>query len=181
MNDNALMDEVKRGNMDAFDTLVSRYYSSAEQFARSFTRDAALAQDAVQESFTDIYIHRQRYEPTFSFTTYLRAIVRHKCIDLMRKRKHLPLSLSALPRGELQAAADLDTPEARCIQAAFEGRLFTLIDELPQSKRQILILYAFENKSYKEIAAQTSTSVAQVKITLFRVRKALRHMKEEWI
>lgn len=180
MDDNECMARVQQGNREAFELLVSRHYDASLRFARTLVTDAQLSQDAVQESFADLYAHRARYQPGFTFQTYLLAIVRHKSIDLLRRRKRSLLPLDTIPEEQLPHAAIADTPEGQCIRQAFTQGLASVIDALPPEKREMLLMYAIQNKSYRQIAEETHKSVAQVKITLHRIRAALRRTKEEW-
>lgn len=177
MDDNALMARVQQGSRDAFDLLVCRHYGAAIRLAMQILHDDALALDAVQDAFAALYIHRMRYAPTFSFSTYLCALVRHKSIDLLRKQSKAtllpPEALAQLPPSET-------SPEALCIAHIFSDALFGAIDALDAQKKAVLLAYALHGKSYRTIALEQNLSVAQVKIILHRVRKALRHMKEEW-
>lgn len=179
MEDNALMARVQAGDRDAFDALVQRHYADMLRLSEAIVHDAVLAQDAVQESFADLYAHRRLYRHDFAFSTYLSAVVRHKSIDQLRRQKRLPLPLEALCEAQLPAAAE-DSPEARCIAQAFARGLAGLIDGLPVAHRRMIIGYALEGKSYRDIARDEGCTVAKVKVTLHRVRKALRRIKEEW-
>lgn len=176
MDDNGLMAQVQQGDQDAFEALVLRHYEGALRQAQSILHEAALAQDAVQESFADLYAHRYLYKPTFAFTTYLSALVRHKSIDLLRRQRRFPLPKD--PDTPLPAAED--SAEARCIADAFAHGLAGFIDGLPPLHRQIIVGYAVEGKDYRTLAEETGCSLATVKVTLHRIRKKLRQIKEEW-
>ncbi len=173
--DNELMQRVQEGDREAFEALVLRYRADALRKAVTYVKDPVLAEDIVQETFADIYLHRESYRPTFSFHTFLYALVRHKSIDALRRRKHLPLPMDDLPE-----TAQTDTPESAFIRTSLYTELDRALNTLHKEQRQMLLLYALEGKPYKEIAVRMGKSVAQVKITIHRIRKQLHSIKEDW-
>jgi len=156
-----------------FEHFVETYWPVAERVARNILGDPQLAQDIAQDVFADIFVQRSRYEPRFTFHAYVAAIARYKSIDLLRRRR-----LHAVK--EPDCTEDLRTPENVIIERMFRGALYTAVEQLPQQQRNILKAYALEERSYREIAAELGLSVAQVKITLHRIRKVLRRVRDEW-
>lgn len=176
MTDEELMAKVQAGDSDAFETLVTRHYDEALRYAGGFLKDSHLCRDAVQDSFASLYHKRHQYDTRLSFSVYLRALVRHKCIDLLRRQKRTP----AEQFGVLPDCPDTETPESRLVNKLFKHSLLSLIENMPKEHRALLVAYALDGKSYKELAAQFSKTVPQIKITLHRIRKQLKSFKEEW-
>ncbi len=194
-NGDTLMARARAGDADAFETLVAVYWPVAERVARGLLGDAQLAQDVAQEVFADIYMQRERYTPRFfdddsdaenqgrdtdsgrnpdPFHTYVAAIARHKSIDALRKRGRVPAEWAEAD------ARDARTPESALIDRMFHGALYAAVEHLPEAQRRMLTAYALEGRSYREIAEELHLSVAQVKITLHRIRKGLRRVRDDW-
>ncbi len=174
-DDNALMQRVKNGDQQAFEALVLRHREGALRLAASLLRDAHLAEDVVQECFADLYIHRLAYRMDFSFATFLNALVRHKSIDMLRRRKHQPL-----PSEGLNEAADEETPESMCIRREIYTGLYLALTGLPKEQRKMLLLFAVEGMDYQQIAQALHKTIPQVKVGLHRIRKKLKRAKEDW-
>ena len=168
------MARVRAGDREAFESLVEAYWPAAHRVAYGILRDEQLAQDVAQDCFADLYMQRDRYQPRFSFQAYVAAIARHKSIDLLRRQK------GRVSAPDPQAGREADSPESVYIQRLYRHTLFSAVERLPESQRRMLKAYALEGKSYREIAAEQGITVAQVKVTLHRIRKSLRRVKEEW-
>ncbi len=174
-DDNTLMQRVKEGDQQAFETLVLRHREAALHKARSLVKDAHLAEDVVQECFADLYLHRGAYRPDFSFSTFLSALVRHKSIDMLRKRRRQPL-----PYEELPEAPGGETPESLCIRREIYTGLTHALFDLPEEQREMLLLFAIHGMDYRQIAKALHKSIPQVKVGLHRIRKKLIKAKEDW-
>ena len=175
-DDNALMQRVMQGDQEAFETLVLRHRESALVKAALLLKDPFLAEDVVQECFADLYMHKSAYRMDFSFTTFLNALIRHKSIDMLRRRKHTPL-----PTDELPADADAQTPESLCIRREIYTGLYAAMLDLSREQRDMLMLYALHGMDYKQIADKLKKTIPQVKVGLHRIRKKLKKAKEDWI
>ena len=168
MTDHELMARLRAGDQDALAELMRRYRPAAVEEARRLLGDAALAEDMAQEAFARVYLARERYRSDFAFRPWLISIVRHLCVDQIRRSKRGPVPLDPLP--------EKLTPSAESEYLAFERRM-RLWDELAALSpldAALLTGYALEGLSYRELADRHSLSVPQVKIRLHRVRNRLR-------
>ncbi len=166
-DDEQLMLRAGKGDMDAFEELVSRHQQVALSVAYRFLGERALAEDAAQEAFLRILAAAGRYRPSARFTTYLYSVIYHICVDISR-RKH-PVSLDAL--GARQGSA------ADPAQVAADGERDALvrqaIQELPSRQRMALVLKHFEHLSYEEIARALECSPTAVDALLVRAKRRL--------
>ncbi len=169
------MARVCAGEREAFETLVETYWPVAHRVAYGILRDEQLAQDVAQDCFADLYMQRERYDPRFSFRAYVAAIARHKSLDLLRRQGKQ--RLTALDE---QHSEGVGSPESAFIEELYRHMLFAVVEHLPERSQRMLKAYALEQRSYQQIAAELGISVAQVKITLHRIRKKLRRAKEDW-
>ncbi|MCL2545136.1 MAG: sigma-70 family RNA polymerase sigma factor [Clostridia bacterium] len=174
-NEAERMARVCAGDREAFEALVEAYWPVARRTAYGILRDAALSEDVAQDCFADLYLHRRRYRPRFSFQAYVAAIARHKSIDLLRRREG---RRSSVFHG--QADPDAGSPESAYIRALYRHTLLAAVERLPEGQRRMLAAYAIEGASYRQIAEELGVTVAQVKAGLHRARRALRRVKEEW-
>jgi RNA polymerase sigma-70 factor (ECF subfamily) len=146
--------------VDAFNGLVDAQADALFRFALSLTADEHDAEDAVQDAFERLWTRRHDVDPTKS-KSYLFTTVHHRCIDLLRRRK---------PRTPLDPAHAVasDVPP-HDVQAL----LHRALDGLSEVQRSVVLLRDYEGYSYQEIADITSLSLDQVRVYIFRARKAL--------
>jgi len=169
------MRSFQKGEDAAFEELVALWYDRAHRYAAALLGDAQLGEDAAQDCFAALYVNKNQYDATLSFEPYFKALIRHKCLDMLKKKKRSPLFLPL----EAETLRDASTENA-AVDKMYRDSLMGAILALPKEARQMLIAYAMEGKSYKDIASAFRLSAAQVKIRLHRIRKALKPFKEEW-
>ena len=165
---------VAEGELDALDELYERYKTMAYSIAYRITNDASLAEDVVQEAFLGAWRNAARYiEGRGSVKTWLLAIVHHRSIDAVRRRRptsELP-ELEAVPPPEFRApdiwaevAAGLDAETVR-------GALGVLSDV----QREAIELAYFGGLTQQEVAARTGAPLGTVKS---RMRLGLLAMRQ---
>ncbi len=155
MNDEAVIKQALEGDREAFTLLVEAYWPVAEHVAHGILSDAQLAQDVAQDVFADVYMKRARYQPSFSFHAFVSAMARYKSIDVLRKR-----GKPFVPVDPEMYAATTQTPEGVFVQELFRTALYSAVEKLSDSQRQLLEAYTLQNRSYQEIAAEMKMTVA---------------------
>jgi len=165
--DEELMMRAGKGDMDAFDELVSRNQRTALSVAYRFLGRQSLAEDAVQEAFLKVLAGASRYRPTARFSTYLYGVIWHICVDFYRKKRTESLD-------DVPARQD---PGPDPAQAALAGERADLVrqavQELPPRQRMALVLKHFENLSYEEIGRTLECSPTAVDALLVRAKRKL--------
>ena len=160
--DRAALNRIARGELDALDELYERYKTMAYSIALRITNDASLAEDVVQDAFLGAWRNATRYlEGRGSVKTWLLAIVHHRAIDAVRRRR---------PAADLPDRDDAPPPELRLPDvwadvvanldaAAVRDALAALSDV----QRQAIELAYFGGLTQVEIAEQTGTPLGTVK------------------
>ncbi|HVA85192.1 MAG TPA: sigma-70 family RNA polymerase sigma factor [Candidatus Saccharimonadales bacterium] len=171
--DAELLGEVVRGNEAALRGLYDRYHATAQAVAVSITSDAALAEDAVQEAFVQVWRNATRYSSSIGpVRSWLIGIVHHRAVDALRARRPttgLPAQDESHP-GEL-TAPDPWTEVARRLDRVAVGRALKV---LSAAQREVIELAYFGGLTQQEIAAHTSTPLGTVKS---RARDGLRVLR----
>src|SRR4029077_18398159 len=86
--DRAVLALVAAGQLDALQELYDRYRVMAYSIALRITSDAALAEDVLQDAFLGVWRNASRYvEGRGSVKTWVLAIVHHRAIDAVRRRR----------------------------------------------------------------------------------------------
>lgn len=176
-DDVRLMLALRAGDESAFDALFRRWSGPLLRYVDRMVRDAAAAEELVQESFLRLYRARERYEPEARFSTWLYTIATRLALNELRRPRHQSPHRStdetdedglSLVLADAGPRAD-DVAHARQVGASVEGALA----ELPKRQRAALWLAAVEGLSYAEIAASLETTEKSVKALVHRARCAL--------
>ena len=143
------------------------YYRQLCLYALHFMGNAEEAEDVVQETFVSLWNKREQIESIRSVKSYLYTAVRNNCLTRIRDAK---------PTTSLDMVTSYEElPEEDQIRRAeMEARIWKMIDELPERRREIFLMAKRDGISYKEIAEQTGLSVKTVENHVFRAMQSLR-------
>jgi RNA polymerase sigma-70 factor, ECF subfamily len=160
--DRAVLSRLADGELDALGDLYDRYKTMAFSIAYRITNDATLAEDVVQEAFLGAWRNAARYvEGRGSVKTWLLAIVHHRAIDAVRRRKPTtelpdvespPPTAFRLPDVWAEVAAGLDAETVR-----------DALGVLSDVQREAIELAYFGGLTQQEIADRTATPLGTVK------------------
>jgi RNA polymerase sigma factor (sigma-70 family) len=168
--DEDVMLQVRDGEMQMLGVLFDRYQAPLFNFYTKMTQDRTVSEDLVQEVFLRILRYRQTYRPGTAFRTWMYQIARNTRIDQVRKvRPESPLI--AEPIAPTHPSDDAERQqEAQLLQRA--------LMQLPEDKREILVLSRFQELKYEEIARLLGCETGAVKV---RVHRALQQLRETYM
>jgi RNA polymerase sigma-70 factor (ECF subfamily) len=170
--DDALLAQAAGGDPTALTTIYERYKTVSYSLALRITTDPALAEDVVQDAFLGAWRNAGRYNAARgSVRTWLLAIVHHRAIDLLRRRR----PASEMPEADLPPPS-LVLPD---IWPEVAGRLDRelirqALGSLPDPQREAIELAYYGGLTQQEIAARTGAPLGTVKS---RVRLGLLQMR----
>ena len=179
MDESALIQAARKGDLDAFNTLVLTYQHQVYNLAYRIMGEEAAASDATQEAFISAYKNLKSFRGG-SFKSWLLRIVTNACYDDLRRRKRRPAtSLDELTDGEdgeaeFDVPAPDDGPEIIAQRHELAGLIQQGITTLPDDQRIVLVLSDIQGMSYDEIASMTNSNLGTVKSRLSRARAKLR-------
>ena len=174
----AVHDDTRQRNKDqALAAMVEEYAPTLYRVAFSVLRNAADAEDAVQEAFLRVLRHRDDVEEVRDRRVWLIRIVWNIVLDRKRRVKTRPETddvselARVLPAGGLSA-------EERAAAAQHHARILAMVDSLPAKEREVLVLSAFEELTSVEIAGILGITQSSVRSRLFRARNLMADLLE---
>ena len=178
MTEEELVARAYIGDESAFTQLVEMYQTPIYNLCYRMLGEAREAEDAAQESFLRAYSQLRRYDPRRSFKTWVFSVASHYCIDQLRKRRLIWLSLEdeeALPpHPALQDGTP--GPDEMAVRHEQEAAVQAMLARLAPEDRSVVVMRYWYDLSYEEIAEATRTTVSAVKSRLHRARLALAGM-----
>jgi RNA polymerase sigma-70 factor (ECF subfamily) len=184
LSDQALIERIRAGDYQAFESLVTRYESKVYRLTVRMLRNPQDAEDALQETFLQVFRGLPGFEGRSQFSTWLFRLATNVCLMRIRHRetepsKLLPLEdyLPKLEEGDgLQMTDWADRPEDALLSKESREKMMEALDKLPPEYRAVFILRDIEGFSNAETGESLGISVAAVKSRLHRARLALRGM-----
>lgn len=167
--DETLMDRVANGDRTAFAMIVKRHALRYRALAFRYLDDVARAEDLVQEAFTKIWTHADRFDSDKArFTTWFHRIVVNRCLDEKRRRK-----VDQLP--ETYDEADYrPNAEASLAEEGGKARMREALASLSDRQRIAVTLSYFDGLSNIEAADAMDMNLKAYESLLVRSRAKLR-------
>ena len=182
-DDSALVRASRNGDMDAFETLVSRHERRIYSLARRMTGSVEDAQDVTQQTFISALRNLSRFRETAAFSTWLTTIAANAALRTVRKRRGLPTQsldeattpdeAGRIPHPEF-IADWRETPDQLLQRAETRHLLDASIAGLTPVYRAVFLLRDVEEFSVRETAKALGITEANVKVRLLRARLHLR-------
>ena len=170
--------QVQLGNRKSFGILVKRYGIKMMRYAKKFLFGYEDAEDLVQEVFIKAYSNIQSFDTSRKFSSWLYRIAHNEFINAIKKKgkEHLPLlnldTLFPHPVSGETADREINIQESRQM-------LNKCLGKLDPKYREPLVLYYFEELSYKEIADILHIPTATVGIRLKRGKQIIKSFYEQ--
>ncbi len=152
--------------------LVAQYSQPLYRVAFSVMRNAAEAEDAVQETFLRVLKNRKKLPEVRDARVWLVRITWNVVLDRKRRTKVRPETDDVADLARTLPCPDVGGERATIAGAEYR-RILALIDTLPAKEREALLLSAVEELTTAEIASVLETSESSVRSRLFRARLLL--------
>ena len=173
------------GDSSAFQDLMGRYNNDLLHFLIRFVGSTAAAEDVFQETFLQIHISAETFDPSRRFKPWLFTIAANKGRDWHRNHsKRTVLSLSQEIGGDGEGTrfidlmeADQELPDAKLLDSEQKDSIRKAVDELPSHLREILLLSYFQQMSYVQIADSLQIPLGTVKS---RLHSAVAAFSQAW-
>jgi RNA polymerase sigma-70 factor, ECF subfamily len=162
------------GDQRAFQQLVERYARTVWRTAAALLRDDALAEDAAQDAWVDVWKALRTFQPERPLRPWLLTVVANRCRMLMRRPSITTYSFDFAGDDLLTDVADTQNIEAQAIQTETDAELRAILATLPPDQCAILELHFFADLALTEIALVTDTPLGTVKSRLHRALQTLR-------
>ena len=179
--DDMLVSLYLKGDGNAFDVLLNRYKNVVFSYLYSTLKNQELAEDAFQDVFMKVvvYLNRGSYRENGKFLNWLMCIVRNMLIDQYRHTKNdAPVISNDDSEVDLFNAPSMainENREQEMIDQQTLSEVKQLINLLPDSQREVLLMRFFDELSFKEIAEKTNCSI---NTALGRMRYAIMNLKK---
>jgi len=177
--DSELISQYRNGSEAAFEVLVDKYKSRVFTTIHMIVKDQGVAEDLLQDVFVKVVqtLNSDRYNEEGKFQPWLMRIAHNLAIDHFRKMKRYPSVVMEDGSNIFNTLqfADENVEDLRIKDETY-ALVQQLIEELPESQKQMLIMRHYMDLSFQEISEQTGVSI---NTALGRMRYALINMRKK--
>jgi len=178
-----LVEAALTGDEKAFAKLMSRYKDAIYFMLLKMVNNKNDAEDLTIEAFGKAFKNLHQYSPNYAFSTWLFKIATNNCIDFLRKRRGVYVSIeNNQENGDNDSPIKLRStepdPEEKLIRIQKAILMRKIVHRLKPRYRILVELRYFREFSYEEIAKELNLPLGTVKAQLFRAREMLFKMIE---
>ncbi len=171
-----LMLRIKKGDLKAFEDLMTRHQKAVFNLSYRYVGNAAAAEDLTQDVFLKIYQARLQYKPVAKFKTWMYRIAVNTCLNAIRQRR----PTTALPEEDILHGNDSATPGRQSDTHELQAAVRLALQTLPGNQRMAVILTQFEDQSYDHAAEVIGVSVPALKSLIVRAKENLAQQLGKW-
>lgn len=190
VEDCVLVSKYIGGDEKAFELLLLRHKDHIYRFIKMKVKDGELAQDIFQDTFIKIIntLKKGNYNEEGKFLPWAMRIAHNLVIDYFRKANKVRMvSESTSLRDDFNIFHTLkledENIQEEISRVELESEVVDLIDELPESQRDILVMRIFKEMSFKDIAdledVSINTALGRMRYALINLRKLMEKNRVE--
>jgi len=158
------------GDESAFNDIMKELFRSLVFFVDGYVHDVHAAEDIAIDTFSDLVVHKHRYNFKVTLKTYVFMLGRSRALDYIKHRK----ILSFVELSEAEGLENEKTLEELVLADERKRVVNAAIAKLPENMRVVIHLVYFEEMTYDEAAKVMKKNRKQVDNLLYRAKKELR-------
>lgn len=174
------------GARDTFAQIVTRQQRRASRIAWHYLRDAAEADEAVQDAFVKAYTHIASFQRNLSFEVWLTRILINGCLDRQKartRRSRWMMPVADAGRHDQHTVERATrpgdrSPEDLLLAREWRDQVAAAVKRLPDRQRLVFTLCHYADRSTRDVAEITGLSESTVRVHLFRAIRKLRTAME---
>jgi len=189
IDEDLLVGYTQTGDRRLFEQLVAKYARELFSYLRRYLGNAEMAEDAFQQTFLQVHLKCDQYEPGRKVRPWLYTVATNQAIDLQR-RNHRHCKMVSLDRNcgadgaddesgalaDLLLASSVGDPSDDLTAREQSARMRRLVDRLPEQLRAVTDLVYYHGLKYREAADQLRIHVGTVKSRLHAAIQKLRDL-----
>jgi RNA polymerase sigma-70 factor (ECF subfamily) len=186
LDDQSFLELSRKSKDRAFNYLVDAYSSKVFNTCINLIRNREDAEDVTQEVFTAVYLSLDTFGGDSKLSTWIYSIALNKSKEFLRKktRKKRSVMMTTLEKDDSHivptATIEFDHPGVLLENKERTQILFDAIDQLAENQKIAYTMHKIEGMSYSEIAELTELSVSSVESLMFRAKKKLQQLLEDY-
>ncbi|NRD19729.1 RNA polymerase sigma factor [Winogradskyella eckloniae] len=179
--------ELKLKSTKAYSKLLDDYQQKVFSTCISFVPNKEDAEDIAQDVFVEVFNSITKFKGESKLSTWIYRITTNKCLEFIRKKNTKKrfaflqsITGNAIPMDKTDYFTEMNHPGILLENKELNATLFKAIQSLPERQAVVFTLHKIDGKSYQEISEITTRSVSSVESLMFRAKKNLQKILENY-
>jgi RNA polymerase sigma-70 factor (ECF subfamily) len=184
--DTTISNRIIQGDVKAFDELFRMFYFRLFSFAKSYLRDADIAENMVQDAFLLLWERRETLRQDSNINAWLLTVVKNNILNhIERQRKQIEIENNYVERISRELGLRIASLKDCDPEYIFSAEVTEIINKalasLPEQCRRVITMSRFDEMSNKEIAEKLNISVKGVEYHITNALKKLRIALKDYL
>lgn len=187
MEDKDFIQALKDKDTSAYSRLLDDFQQKVFSTCISFVPNKEDAEDIAQEVFVEVFNSINKFKGDSKLSTWIYRITTNKCLEFIRKKNTKKrfaflqsITGNAIPIDKTDYFTEMNHPGILLENKELNATLFKAINNLPESQSVVFTLHKIDGKSYQEISEITQKSLSSVESIMFRAKKNLQNILENY-
>jgi len=187
LKDAEFIEQLKLKSTKAYSKLLDDFQQRVFSTCISFVPNKEDAQDIAQDVFVEVFKSINKFKGDSKLSTWIYRITTNKCLEFIRKKNTKKrfaflqsITGSAIPFDKTNYFTEMNHPGILLENKELNTTLFKAINSLPESQTIVFTLHKIDGKSYQEVAEITNRSLSSVESVMFRAKKNLQNLLENY-
>ncbi len=187
MTENEFIEGLRNHNTNAYGRLLDDFQQKVFATCMSFVPNKEDAEDIAQEVFVEVFNSISKFKGNSKLSTWIYRITTNKCLEFIRKRntKKRFAFLQSITGNDILVDktsyfTEMNHPGIILENKEKSETLFFAINQLPDAQKVVFTLHKVDGNSYQEISDITEKSVSSVESLMFRAKKNLQKLLENF-
>ena len=167
---------IQSGKIDFFGILIERYTERIKRYSRKFLSDQEDINDVLQEIFIKTYKNIKSFDLKRKFSSWLYRIAHNELVNALKKKKKSTLPLFNLDTFFPQHFQNNNDFNEKIDNQSMREIIDKCLDKLEIKYREPIILYYFEELSYRAIADVMQIPISTVGIRIKRAKELMKNI-----
>ena len=166
LNDEEISLLVQNGNQDAFAEIISRYTDKLNRYLYKFLSNSEDVEDLLQDIFIKCFVNIKSFDTDQRFSPWIYRIAHNEAINLIKKNSKIPFSFDIFDEtlSFIHPKAK-ENSEDEAERKIIKSHLDEILNDIDKKYKEIIVLYFYEDLSYKDIS-----DILKIPISLVGVR-----------
>ncbi len=187
MTEQNFIDDLNAGKQSAYSKLIDDFQDKVFATCISFVPNKEDAEDIAQDVFVEVFNSIHKFKGNSKLSTWIYRIATNKCLEFIRKKntkKRFAFLQSIMgndiPMDKSKYFTEMNHPGIILENKEKSETLFLAINQLSEEQRTVFTLSKIDGMSNKEIGEIIKKSVSSVESLMFRAKKNLRELLENF-
>ncbi len=178
--DENIVKRVKAGEKEAFGILIDRYEKKLRRYIDKFLKRKEDKVDIVQDVFIKAYTMIQGFDTDQKFSPWIYRIAHNEALNFIKKKRSLSFSIFS-PEYIINYFKDSTNLEKDFDKKKIKIEIEKVLDDIEYHHREILLLFFYEELSYKEISEILKIPISSVGVKIQRAKIVVEKILKEKI